>query len=93
MKGTEDQTLLTGSGNIRNNLNHNHHPTVKPVHLMSWLVRLVSKRGDVVLDPLAGSFTTGVACKMLGRSFIGIEQDEKYCKIGKARMNGVNIII
>jgi len=87
MKGTEDQTLLTGSGNIRNNLNKNHHPTVKPVHLMAWLVRLVSKEGDTVLDPFAGSFTTGVACKMLDRNFIGIEKEPEYFAIGKARID------
>ena len=54
---------------------------------MAWLVRLVSKEGDTVLDPFAGSFTTGVACKMLGRNFIGIEIDADYCVIGKARMD------
>jgi len=69
--------------------NQNHHPTVKPVHLISWLVRLVSKEGDTVLDPFAGSFTTGVACKMLGRKFIGIEMDESYVVIGKARIEAV----
>jgi len=65
----------------------NHHPTVKPVHLMSWLVRLVSKEGDTVLDPFMGSGTTGVACKILNRNFIGIELSAEYCAIGKARMD------
>jgi len=65
----------------------NHHPTVKPVHLMSWLVRLVSKEGDVVLDPFAGSGTTGVACNKLNRNFIGIEKDEQYFKIAEQRIN------
>jgi len=67
----------------------NSHPCVKPVHIMSWLVRLVTKEGDTVLDPFAGSFTTGVACKMLGRNFMGIEMDANYCVIGKARMDAV----
>jgi len=66
----------------------NFHPTVKPVHLMSWLVRLVSKEGDTVLDPFMGSGTTGVACKRLGREFIGIELSEEYIKIAEARING-----
>lgn len=65
----------------------NHHPTVKPVHLMSWLVRLVSKEGDTVLDPFMGSGTTGVACKILNRNFIGIELNEEYIKIAEARIN------
>ena len=65
----------------------NYHPTVKPVHLMSWLVRLVSKEGDTVLDPFMGSGTTGVACKKLNRNFIGIELSEEYCKIAEARLS------
>ena len=53
---------------------------------MSWLVRLVSKKGDTVLDPFMGSGTTGVACKQLDRNFIGIELNEDYIKIAKARI-------
>ena len=86
MKGTENQTLLTGSGNIRNNLNRNTHPTVKPVHLMAWLVRLVSKEGDTVLDPFMGSGTTGVACAKLNRKFIGIEKEKEYVEIAEAKI-------
>jgi len=78
-RDNEEEKTATKMGNF--------HPTVKPVHLMSWLVRLVSKEGDTVLDPFAGSFTTGVACKMLGRNFIGIEMDKSYVEIGKARIN------
>jgi len=64
----------------------NHHPTVKPVHLMAWLVRLVSKEGDTVLDPFVGSGTTGVACVNLNRNFIGIELDPEYFKIAEKRI-------
>ena len=65
----------------------NNHPTVKPVHLMSWLVRLVSKEGDTVLDPFVGSGTTGVACKKLNRNYIGIELNSEYIEIAEARIN------
>ena len=65
----------------------NSHPTVKPVHLMAWLIRLISKENDVVLDPFMGSGTTGVACKLLNRNFIGIELNEEYIKIAEARIN------
>lgn len=65
----------------------NHHPTVKPVHLMAWLIRLVSKEGDIVLDPFGGSGTTGVACNMLNRKFILMEQSEEYVEIIKSRTN------
>jgi len=64
----------------------NHHPTVKPVALMRWLVRLVARPGDVVVDPFAGSGTTGVACVMEGREFIGIDQDAEYVEIARRRI-------
>jgi len=64
----------------------NNHPTVKPIALMKYLVKLVSREGQTVLDPFAGSFTTGLACVALGRNFIGIEMEEEYFKIGQARM-------
>jgi len=72
--------------------NKNHHPTVKPVHLMSWLVRLVTPKDGTCLDPFMGSGTTGVACKKLGIKFIGIELVEEYCKIAEARINSVKSI-
>ena len=64
----------------------NNHPTVKPLHLISWLIRLVSKEGDTVLDPFMGSGTTGVACKQLNRNFIGIELNEEYKTIAEKRI-------
>lgn len=56
----------------------NDHETVKSTTLMRWLVRLITPPGGVVLDPFAGSGTTGVACAAEGMSFIGIEQDRKH---------------
>ena len=64
----------------------NHHPTIKPVHLMAWLVRLVSKEGDTVLDPFMGSGTTGVSATKLNRNFIGIELDKDYFEIAQKRI-------
>lgn len=64
----------------------NHHPTVKPIALMKWLVKLVTPEGGVVLDPFAGSGTTLVACKELGRSCIGIEREPEYVEIIKRRL-------
>ena len=87
MKGTEDQTLLTGSGNIRNNKMQNHHPTVKPLELMRYLVRLTkTPTGGVVLDPFMGSGTTGCACVLEGRDFIGIEKEPEYIEIAQKRI-------
>ena len=62
------------------------HPTQKPVALMEWLIKIHSNKGDTILDPFMGSGTTGLACKNLGRKFIGIEQDEKYFKIAQERI-------
>ena len=64
----------------------NHHPTVKPVALMRWLVRLVTPPGGLVLDPFAGSGSTGVACVMEGLRFVGIEQDAEYAEIARRRV-------
>ena len=63
----------------------NGHPTVKPVRLMRWLVRLVTPPGGTVLDPFMGSGTTLVAAKNLGRKAIGIEIEERYCEIAAQR--------
>lgn len=67
----------------------NHHPTVKPVELMRWLVRLVTPPGGTVLDPFAGSGTTGVAAKLEGFGFVGIERNPEYVAIAKARIQNV----
>lgn len=65
----------------------NHHPTVKPVDLMRWLVRLVCPPGGVVLDPYTGSGTTGVACRLEGFGFIGIELNPEYIELARQRIN------
>lgn len=67
----------------------NFHPTVKPVELMRWLVRLVSPVGGVVLDPFTGSGTTGMACRYEQREFIGIEREADYIEIAEARIAAV----
>lgn len=67
----------------------NHHPTVKPLKLMSYLITLGSRPGDVVLDPFLGSGTTALAAKNLGREYIGIEREEEYVKIAEARIAAI----
>lgn len=78
------------AGEKDNTFSKNSHPTVKPLKLMEYLINLVSKEGHTVLDPFAGSGTTGIACKKLNRNFIGIERDEEYCKIAEARIKSVS---
>ena len=65
------------------------HPTQKPVALMEYLIKTYTNDGETVLDFTMGSGTTGVAAKNLGRSFIGIELDEKYFNIAKERIDAV----
>jgi hypothetical protein len=64
----------------------NTHPTVKAVALMRWLVRLITPPGGLVLDPFAGSGTTGVACAEESMRFLGIEQDAKNHEIARLRL-------
>lgn len=64
----------------------NYHPTVKPVKLMRWLVRLVTPPHGVVLDPFMGSGTTGMAAAGQGFSFIGCELDPGHLRIARARI-------
>lgn len=64
----------------------NHHPTVKPLKLMSYLVTLGSRPGDLVLDPFCGSGTTCIAAKELNRNFVGIERETEYVEIARARL-------
>ena len=64
----------------------NNHPTVKPVELMKYLIKLVTPKGGTVLDPFNGSGSTGMAAISLGYKYIGIELDEKYIAISKQRI-------
>lgn len=64
----------------------NHHPTVKPLALMEYLIKLISREWQTVLDPFMGSGTTGVACKKLNRRFVGVELHTPYFEIATARI-------
>lgn len=64
----------------------NHHPTVKPIALMRWLVKLVTPAGGTVLDPFAGSGTTGVAAVLEARGFVGVEKEREYVQIIEGRI-------
>jgi site-specific DNA-methyltransferase (adenine-specific) len=64
----------------------NVHPTVKPLSVMRWLVRLVAPVGGVVLDPFSGSGSTGCAALLEHRQFVGIEREEIYVEIARRRL-------
>lgn len=69
------------AGNVGNN-----HPTVKPVELMKYLIKLVTPPGGTVLDPFCGSGSTGMAAVELGHDFVGCELDPNYVKIAEKRI-------
>lgn len=64
----------------------NLHPTVKPLALMRWLVRLAAPSGGLVLDPFSGSGSTGIAAVLENRRFVGIEREGEYVDIACARL-------
>lgn len=69
--------------------NKNNHPTVKPIALMEYLIKMVTPTNGIVLDPFMGSGTTGVACVLNDFEFVGIDLDKDYCEIARARIEGV----
>jgi site-specific DNA-methyltransferase (adenine-specific) len=78
---------LRPDGTLRETPIHkNNHPTVKPVALMSYLVRLVTPPNGIVLDPFMGSGSTGIAAQLEGFRFCGMEMDADYFKIAEARI-------
>jgi site-specific DNA-methyltransferase (adenine-specific) len=93
--GREDDSIGTQNpraGAGRTGGARNHHPTVKSVALMSWLVQLVTPPGGVVLDLFAGSGTTGVAALWCGLKFVGVElggDDGEYLPIVEGRLRHV----
>lgn len=64
-----------------------YHPAAFPLALPERIIRYYSYEGELVLDPFMGSGTTGLACKLLNRNFIGIEQNELFFNVAKERLN------
>ena len=68
------------------NANGRQHPAEKPIELLEYILRDYSKETDLILDPFAGSGTTGLACERLNRKYILIEISESYCSIARERI-------
>ena len=66
------------------------HPTQKPLYLLKRIIQASTKEGDCILDPFAGSSTTGVAAKVLKRNYIGIELELEYLELSKRRLVNCN---
>jgi modification methylase len=80
--------IVTGKKRIQSN-GSKAHSTQKPEGLLYRVIMSSSNIGDVILDPFFGTGTTGAVAKMLGRNWIGIEQDKKYVRVGQKRIDAV----
>jgi len=81
--------IITPKPSPREKGEFNKHATVKPIKLMSYLISLLSREGDIILDPFCGSGTTLLAAKMLNRKYIGIELNPEYVEIANKRLMSV----
>jgi len=79
----------TNNGNKQHTKMQNYHPTVKPIKLMSYLITIGSRKGDVILDPFAGSGTTLISAKILGRKYMGYEINKDYHEIAIKRLQAI----
>jgi len=86
VKRTDGRESDIENPRLRTSARRNDHPTVKPIAVMRWLVRLVTPPQGVVLDPFAGSGTTLVAAELEGFRSAGIDLDAHYCEIAAARV-------
>jgi modification methylase len=78
--------LCTGEERLKDETGAKAHPTQKPEALLHRVILASTRPGDVILDPFFGTGTTGAAAKRLGRRFIGIEREEQYAALAKARI-------
>ena len=95
------ESVLCGSlegGNDKRNgkdepqlkMGKNSHPTVKPLALMEYLIKLITPLDGIVLDMFMGSGSTGVACKNLNRKFIGIDLNKTYIDMAIKRIGNTS---
>lgn len=78
--------------NITSSSEKTYHPTQKPIALIRRIIETSSKEGNLVLDCFMGSGTTAVACKELGRDFIGFEINQEYVDIANKRLEQTNLL-
>ncbi|MEL7129380.1 MAG: site-specific DNA-methyltransferase [Pseudomonadota bacterium] len=81
--------LCTGGERLKNADGKKAHPTQKPEALLKRVLLATTNPGDTVLDPFSGTGTTAATARMLGRQYVGIEQDPDYVKLSRARLAGI----
>ena len=92
-KGGASRFFYVAKASKKERGENNNHPTVKPLKLMKYLVKLTSmpSKDQIYLDPFLGSGTTAMACEKLNKNWIGIEINEGYCKIARERLQKLQI--
>ena len=86
MHNTIITSALQGKERLKGENGKSAHPTQKPLSILKKFIEIGSNEGGVVLDPFMGVGSTAVACKELGRNWLGCELDEEYCRISKQRL-------
>lgn len=84
--GKQMKDVWTGNLTSQKEKIHGKHPTQKPLYLLKKIILASTNENDIVLDPFCGSCTTGVACKLLNRKFIGIDNNEDFLKLSIERL-------
>jgi site-specific DNA-methyltransferase (adenine-specific) len=84
--GKQMKDVWSGALTPRNEKLFGKHPTQKPLYLLKKILLASTREGDLILDPFCGSGTTGVACKLLGRKFIGIDNNADFIALAKERL-------
>lgn len=62
------------------------HPAKANLHMLRWIIEKYTKEGEIILDPMAGTFSTCIMASLLGRNSIGLEYEQKFMDIGKANV-------
>ena len=93
-KGTASRFFYNVKSSVKERTHNrtikNDHPTVKPIDVMKYIIKMVTPTNGIVYDPFTGSGTTLVACKELGYKYVGCEMEQKYVDIANERLNKVN---
>ncbi|MEX2518712.1 MAG: site-specific DNA-methyltransferase [Paracoccaceae bacterium] len=91
MRSDWEMPICSGHERLKNAEGQKAHPTQKPEALLHRVLLASTEPGDVVLDPFFGTGSTGAAAKRLGRRWIGIEREEAYIKVARARIEAVEL--
>ena len=84
--GKHMKDVWTGTLTPKNEKTYGKHPAQKPLYILERIILASTKEGEFVLDPFCGSSTTGVACKKLGRNYIGIDNNAEYIDLSIRRL-------